>query len=90
MWPPRLSSNVFHSQRPGVEDRVGRAGLARNLAQVISESIFDIPRLVEAARHQLFDPILGGGSAERSDARIPSGAELGSSASLPVGLVCSF
>jgi hypothetical protein len=27
------------------------AGLARDLAQVVSEPIFDIPRLVEAARH---------------------------------------
>jgi hypothetical protein len=40
------------------------AGLARALAQVVSEPIFDIPRLVEAARHQRFDPILGGGSPE--------------------------
>src|SRR5580704_95516 len=50
--------------------------LARDLAQVISEPIFDIPGLVEAARHQRFDPILGGGSPERSDARIPPGTEL--------------
>jgi hypothetical protein len=47
------------------------------LAHVVSEPIFDIPRLVEAARHQRFDPILGGGSPERSDARIPPGTELG-------------
>jgi hypothetical protein len=26
--------------------------------------------------HQRFDPILGGGSPERSDARIPSGTDL--------------
>ncbi|MGA8490777.1 MAG: hypothetical protein WB711_10165 [Terriglobales bacterium] len=52
------------------------AALARDLAQVVSDSIFDVPRLVEAARHQLFDPLLGGRSPERSDARIPPGAEL--------------
>jgi len=46
------------------------------LAQVVSEPILDIPRLVEAACHQLFDPILGGGSTERCDARIPPRAEL--------------
>src|SRR5271170_4054298 len=49
---------------------------SRDLAQVVSEPIFDIPRLMEAARDQGFDPILGGRSPERSDARIPSGAEL--------------
>ena len=53
-----------------------RDTLARDLAQVVSEAIFDIPRLVEAARHQRFDPILGGRSPERSDARIPPGTEL--------------
>ena len=31
---------------------------------------------MEAARHQLFDSILGRGSPERSDARIPPGTEL--------------
>jgi hypothetical protein len=36
------------------------AGLARDLVQVVSESIFDIARLVEAARQQRFDPLLGG------------------------------
>src|SRR5271169_6868016 len=51
-------------------------GLARDLSQVVSEPIFDIPRLVESARHQRFDSILGGGSPKRSDARIPTGAEL--------------
>ena len=40
-------------------------GLARDLAQVISEPIFDIPRLVEAARHQRLDPLLSGRSPER-------------------------
>jgi hypothetical protein len=44
-------------------------GLERDLAQVVSEPIFDIPWLVEAACHQRFDPILGGASTERSDAR---------------------
>ena len=50
--------------------------LARNLAQIVSEPIFDIPRLVEAARHQRLDPLLGGRSPERSDARIPPSTEL--------------
>src|ERR1700721_2329751 len=50
--------------------------LASNLAQIVSEPIFDIPRLVEAARHQRLDPLLGGRSPERSDARIPPGTEL--------------
>jgi hypothetical protein len=59
------------------ELRIGLgAGLARDLAQPVSEPIFDIPRLVEAARPQRFDPFLGGGSSERSDARIPPGTEL--------------
>jgi hypothetical protein len=40
--------------------------LSLNLAHVVSQPIFDIPRLVEAARHQLFDSILGGGSPERT------------------------
>jgi hypothetical protein len=46
------------------------------LAEVISEPIFDISRLVEAARHQRFDPLLGSRTTERSDARVPPGAEL--------------
>src|SRR6202030_4036835 len=50
--------------------------LSLNLAHVVSQPIFDIPRLVEAARHQLFDSILGGGSPERTNARIPPGADL--------------
>src|ERR1700693_6201351 len=52
------------------------ARLARDLAQGVSESTFGIPRLVEAARDQRLDPLLGGRSPERSDARIPPGAEL--------------
>jgi hypothetical protein len=52
------------------------AGLARDLSQVVSEPIFYIPRLVEAERDQRLDPLLGGRSPERSDARIPPGAKL--------------
>src|SRR5580698_8005754 len=52
------------------------AGLRRDFTQVVSEPVFDIAGLVEAARHQRFDTILGGGPAERSDARIPPGTEL--------------
>jgi hypothetical protein len=50
--------------------------LARDLAQVVSEPILCISGLVEPALHQRFDPILRGGSPKRSDARIPSGANL--------------
>ena len=50
-------------------------GLARDLAQVVSEPIFDIARLVEATRDQRLDPLLGCGSPERSDACIPPGAK---------------
>ena len=46
------------------------------MTQVVSQPIFGIPRLVETARHQRLDPLLGGRSPERCDARIPSGAEL--------------
>src|SRR5271155_2164446 len=56
--------------------RASGVGLACDLAQVVSQPIFDISRLVEAARHQRLDPLLGGRSPERSDARIPPGAEL--------------
>ena len=51
------------------------AGLARDLSQVVSEPIFDVAWLVEALRDEGFDSILGGGSTERSDAGVPSGAE---------------
>src|ERR1700685_834524 len=49
--------------------------LAMNLAQVVSEPTFCVTRFVESTLHQRFDPILGGGSTERSDAGIPPGAE---------------
>src|SRR5436309_9413084 len=55
---------------------VERPNLARDLAEVVSQPIFDIARFVEAACHQRLDAILSGGSAERTDARIPSGAAL--------------
>src|SRR5579864_179034 len=51
------------------------AGLTRDLAQIIPEPVLDIPRLVEAARHKRLDPLLSGGSPERSNARVPPGAE---------------
>src|SRR5208282_5907768 len=74
-WQASLASSVSHPQRSKFGTSSG-GGLAHDLAQVVSEPIFDVPRLVEAARHQRFDPILGGGPRERSDARIPPGAEL--------------
>ena len=45
-------------------EHAGAAGLTLNLAEVVSEAIFDIARLVEAARHKRFDPILSGGPTE--------------------------
>jgi len=54
---------------------VGRARLASDLAQVISEPIFDIPWLVETPRDQRLNPLLGGRSSERSDTCIPSGTQ---------------
>src|SRR5277367_2338037 len=52
------------------------AGLPRDLAQVVSEPIFDIPWFLEAAICQRLDPILRGRSPQRSDAGVPSSAEL--------------
>src|ERR1700683_1911385 len=60
----------------GLSSDSSGAGLARDLAQIVSEPIFDISWLVEAARHQRFDPFLGSRSPERSEARIPPGTEL--------------
>src|SRR5580700_10781989 len=73
--PPRLLRTPPILNVPELRIASG-AGLARDLAQVVSEPIFDIPWLVEAARHQRFDPILRSGSTERSDACIPPSAEL--------------
>ena len=50
--------------------------LACDLTQVVPEPIFDIPWLVEAARDQRLDPVLGSRSTKRSDARISPSAEL--------------
>ena len=71
----RLSSGRVSASSDGVGN-CSDTSLAMNLLQVIFESIFDIPRLVEAALHQRFDSILCSRSSERSDARIPPGAEL--------------
>src|SRR5579863_7364921 len=72
----RFRAGLFSSPSFLPSGIASSAGLARDLAQIVSEPIFDIPRLMETARHQRFDPILGGGSPERSNARIPPGAEL--------------
>jgi len=57
----RPESVSFHVRKPfEFRDRVERQ-LARDLAKVVSEPILDIARLVEAACHQRFDPILGSG-----------------------------
>src|ERR1700683_4721579 len=73
-WQASLASSASHPQRLEF-GTASSANLARDLAQVVSEPIFDIPRFVEPARHQLFDPILRGGSPEGSNAGIPPGAE---------------
>src|SRR5258708_2162857 len=79
MGPPNplaVMSRFMNSSFPaGVRNRVA-GDLARELTDVVSQSIFDVSRLVEAARHQRFDSLLGGGSADRTHARIPSGGEL--------------
>src|SRR5208282_3421112 len=74
-WKASLASSASHPQRPEF-GTASSADLPPDLPQVVSESIFDIPGLVEAALHQRFDSILCGRSPERSDARIPPGAEL--------------
>src|ERR1700721_4767451 len=51
-------------------------GLERDLTDVISQSIFDIARLVEAYRHQRFDPLLRSRPADRSHACVPPSGEL--------------
>src|SRR5258706_12626832 len=74
--PLAVRSRFMSSSFPvGVRNRVA-ADLARELAQVVSEPIFDISWLVEAAGHQRFDPLLSGGSADRSHACIPAGGGL--------------
>src|SRR5580658_11201028 len=69
---------AIHQSRlfPAELAAASNARLPPDLAEVVSESIFDIPRLMEAARHQRLDPLLRGRSAERSDAGIPSSAKL--------------
>src|SRR5258708_25993899 len=78
MGPPNrlvvMSRFVSSSFPAGVRNRIA-GDLERELALVVSEPIFDIPRLVEAVPHQRFDPLLGGGAAHRSHAPIPTGAE---------------
>src|SRR4051794_170175 len=72
--PPSSLSKASRPRPRSLQPRRG-ASLALELAQVVSEAIFDFSRLVEAARHQCFEPVLGGGSPQRSDAGIPPGAE---------------
>src|SRR5271170_5461791 len=72
----KLARNPRSTRCVNVLSRIQvRGGLAMDFAHVVSEAIFDIPGLMEAAGHQRFDSILRGGSPERSDARIPSGSE---------------
>jgi len=49
--------------------------LMRDLAQMVGETILNIPGLMEASHDQGFDSILRGGSPERSNTRVPSSAE---------------
>jgi len=62
-WQASLASSASHPQLPEF-GTASSADLARDLAQIVSEPIFDIPRLVEAALHQRLDPLLGGRSTE--------------------------
>src|SRR3982751_4160406 len=41
-----------------------------------AEALLDVSGLVEALRHQRLDALLRRGSAQRSDAGVPAGAEL--------------
>src|SRR5579871_5909405 len=75
-WQPNSASSCAPSATSRSSELASSADLARDLPQVISEPIFDIPGLVEAALHQRFDSILCGRSPERRDARIPPSAEL--------------
>src|SRR5260370_39860055 len=74
MGPPNrlvvMSRFVSSSFPAGVRNPVA-GDLARELARVVSEAIFDISGFVEAARHQRFDPLLRSGSADRTHARTP-------------------
>src|SRR4051812_22106177 len=47
------------------------AHLPRDLAEKVPQAVFDIARLVEPSSHQRLDPVLGGGSPDRSDTCIP-------------------
>src|SRR5581483_1649458 len=70
-----LASSCVPAATSRSSELASSADLAGDLPQVVSEPIFDIPGLVEAALHQRFDSILCGRSPERSDARIPPGAK---------------
>src|ERR1700733_9156695 len=59
-----LEPSIFHMTLNILAEPILRPGLTRDLAQVVSETIFCIARLVEAARHQRLDPLLGGRSTE--------------------------
>src|SRR3954471_20920786 len=48
------------------------AQLARELAELVSEPVLDIARLLEAAFGEGLDAVLRGGPAERRDAGLPS------------------
>ena len=54
-----ISSPVLRAQEPWHVD-FEHSVLPRDLAQVISEPIFDVPRFLKPAHRQCFDPILGG------------------------------
>jgi hypothetical protein len=50
---------------------------ATELTEVVAEARFDIPRLVEAALHQLLDPCLGGWPCQRGHEGAPFRLYLG-------------
>src|SRR5579871_6719093 len=61
-WQPNSASSCAPSATSRSSELASSADLARDLPQVVSEPIFDIPGLVEAALHQRFDSILCGRS----------------------------
>jgi hypothetical protein len=65
-----IAAGTAVSARYGA-DRPFFRQLAPQLADVIAQAVFHITRLVEAMLHQRFDCASGGGSPERSHARIP-------------------
>jgi hypothetical protein len=75
--PPIISLQCLVSPVPRITiGAASRFGFAHELAQVIPEPVFDIPRLVEPTRDQGLAVFLRGGPSQRRDARVPASANL--------------